>query len=175
MKTNSDCPKNKEVEETVSHAIDSDLEDARQKFEESKSTETYNNLGDLLLCNIIFFNRKRGGDVGAMTVEDYEVGLKKSEEQEFAKKFLLVMVVGKRQRINNVLVDQKNQHIMNLLHTNRQLAEVENQFFFPRNNKTGYPEVSKILWEWRKKHNLKDVEVSADLNLFTEPHNPKGT
>ena len=127
--------------------------ESQQNYLDVESKANYRALKESILIYLIVFNKKRGTEVSSMTIEVYDLMLSPNEDsplfgslnveqKERALKYKSILVKGKTNAWNFVLVDKTMQKGMSLLYKGRR--DKENEFFFT--SSTGsYIRHSKVL------------------------------
>jgi hypothetical protein len=134
-----------------------------QSFEdlkEHRTKSTWRGLAEVLLCRIIVFNGKRGGDASQMKVIDYVSAMSvkqrlegaifaslSEDEKEHARRHFLMLVKGKNNRHNAIILDNEVKEAMDLLLATRLECEVPvtNEYFFAIPKHSSFLQHSPIL------------------------------
>jgi hypothetical protein len=148
--------------------------------EEGNKTDAWDTLKEILLTQVILFNRRRQGEASKMTIADYEkirrpCGQKlvldglSGFEQELLKVVFRVEVEGKRTRTVPVLFTAKMKENLDLLMENRNIAGVSphNKFVFARSHygSTGHIRGSDALRSESTKCGAKRPELLRSTRL----------
>jgi hypothetical protein len=149
------------------------LESALQAFEQSPDTANYRNLQKATLARMAQFNRRRGGEVSEVKVVDFIRAMERSasttdeifkslspEEQAAARSHKLLVVNGKCNRNNYIILDSAMESGLELLIRHRGMAEIDpaNQFIFaiPR-TKASTLNASKIRAEFAAEADVQNM------------------
>ncbi len=136
------------------------LADAIAELEKSQNYAKYRNLQEVTLARIMQFNRKRGGEVSEVKVEDLQKAMNRNvsatdeiflglseDQQKLASEHKLLVLNGKCNQDNNCILDSSMVKALDLLIQFRHVAAIhpENKFIFAlQRSKDGFLNASKI-------------------------------
>jgi hypothetical protein len=153
----------------------SKLKSALREFEEDHSVANYRALQKATLVRMLQFNRRRGGEVAEVRIEDFNAALDRSvlipdvifkrltpEQQEAARKHRLLVVNGKCNQNNNIILTDNIICAIQLLIQYREVAGIDpdNQFIFAiAKSKASTLDASKVRGEFAAEADVKNMVV----------------
>jgi hypothetical protein len=153
----------------------SKLESALQEFEKNHSNANYRDLQKAALARLIQYNRRRGGEVAEVRVQDFVKAMERSnlipdevfksltpEEQEAAKAHRLIVVNGKCNKNNYIILDSIMVTALEVIIRDREMAEIdpENHFIFAiPNSKASTLSGSKIRGQFAADAEVRNMQA----------------
>jgi hypothetical protein len=153
----------------------SKLESTLQEYNTNRSIGNYRELQKAALARLIQYNRRRGGEVAEVRVQDFVKGMERSdlmpdevfkslkpEEQEAAKNHRLIVVNGKCNKNNYIILDGVMVAALELIIRDREMAEIdpENHFIFAiPNSKSSTLSGSKVRGQFAADAEVRNMQA----------------
>ena len=124
-----------------------------KELKQNPCQNIWRQLAEVTLAQITLFNRRRGGEMERVTLQDYSRGMSNSDSQEeimrslspleveLLKSMSRVEVRGKRGRKVPILLTERHRNHINLLNKKREHGGIspENNYMFPRPGESKTP------------------------------------
>ncbi|XP_043240083.1 uncharacterized protein LOC122390816 [Amphibalanus amphitrite] len=127
----------------LQNCLVTEMDAAQKNLKENGSEATYKGLAEVLLARVILFNRRRQGEAGRMTIDDWEHSMSSVEnvppgladclsplERHLGSSLKRVMVRGKRRRGVPILLTREMVEALELLLSKRQELGVTGPYVF---------------------------------------------